>query len=387
MLKLKIGIISSLVLCTSCGIFSSKKYPVLPTAQQKMEYVKSLNSEFRDNAVTTSLPQCHVNSIYYNPAQNALFLLESNPDGEGVQQIYTLKYDKKHTKVSQMSNFALKAQNGQNLLSINAYQELVKKGKRPKFNLYHFSDMVYDGLNKTFVVLNRGYGYQNGQDKFISEPNIYNLSEDNRLMGMYAISRLFKLKDDSKTDSIRLSKMTISPEFTKLFTATAAPLWLERPDMDSYDTGFVRISKYRNTSRSVESQYLYPITYPNDPQVVGRSHKEPQLVNLLAKNDSVLWVMEGLELIDNTWEYKLYEVVLGTEKRLTSNKPIKELRRRPILDKKLIYTLNDVLKDIPAEIIDLCWGPEMDKKPSMYLLLRGDCLEERSFDIIHVKFH
>lgn len=373
--------IVGVILWTSCVAPQSVLTDTLAKAQG-LEYISSVDVDWSSMTKDASARICNIQALDYSPKNNALYLLQSDPAMLGDQLYYTLKFDKSKSQFQKITTTNILSQNGQRIINVLEYQQVLDKGKRPRFNVPYYIDMVYDDVNNTPIVLNYGTYWDYKNEQYSTEPSVHTLSEDNRLLGMYALNRMFRPKFDSLLKDVQVATMTMSPSQEKLFTMTAVPLPGEKPSLDSYDTGFVRVSKYRSSSRSEESQYLYPLNLPNDPSVIGRSDMDWQVVNALAVNDSVLWVIEGLELQDQTWDYNLYEVVLRMQDRLTSSKPISELKRRPVVLKKKLAHLNAVIPEFSGRIKDISLGPIVAKKQTIFLLKANECSDEVAVEIL-----
>lgn len=384
MLKSVIASAAIVLAVSSCGLLQSQKSLPVPVPTSKIETHQSVGEQIKKLWTDSASVLCHVQSLYYEPSLKTLFLLQANPLEKDQQNYISLYYDLKSKQYTRLSSTPIKAQNNLQVQDEVRFKELIEKGKKPRYKVHEFRDLVYDASNKNLILLNAGR-VSRLDKKYSTEPSIHTLSEDNRLLGQYAISRLFKPIDNVEADALAFQIMAISPSTNKLFTATSYPLKSEKPSVDSYDTGFVRISRYRTSSRSEECQYLYPLSLPNDAGVLKLSDNDLYIVNMLALNDSVLWVIEGLDTREGYTSYRVYEVVLEDDKKLSSNKPIKELRKRPYVHKTFKYDLTPMVSDGDLKIKDWTWGPVVDKKPSVYLLMIGAC-DAGANEIIQVVF-
>lgn len=348
---------------------------------EEIELQKNLSIDWSNYTTEGQEVLCHFNGIHYSSKRNAIFLIHSDKEMMQKNKYFVLNLDKSKSTVSKIQDIEIKSQNNQSFFNIYEFQRLIDKGKRPKYNIPFYSDIAYDEGNNAILIINSGTNWSYKNVDYFNIPSIHSLSDDNRLLGQFSLAKMFKPSTYEEMDDIQMGILTISPTNEKVFTMTRKPLKMDENSSDSKDIDIIRLCSFRAASKSEESQYLYPLRIPYDKK---DEETEKQIVNLIAMNDTILWVLEEFRHPNNSIEYQVYEVALSKPFQLTSRKPVNELKKKPVLQKHFLFNLNEFLPNNNVKIIDFCWGPTINKKQTLYFLANSGCSSEENVEIFQV---
>lgn len=311
-----------------------------------------------------------LSGITYNAKSKLFYALSEDPSEHSPARYYTIAIDKleMHPIVQFRSATTLLSNTGKPYSSKSVYEQLVAKGKRPRYTTPSPKDIVYLPKEKRMVWVHQGVSDSIGGMLITQNPALNLMEMTGRTISPYQLPKPFKMEATAGPKNQKgVAAITVSPSEEKLFITTEAPLIEETADPQTYDTGYVRIYQYRNASRSAETYYAYPLDIPNDPTIAG-SGKQYGVTAMTALDDSTLLILERVELPNEGYKVRLYKTVLKAEHKANPRKNLKERRYFVPLQKELIMDFNTI-SDLKIENIEgMTLGPKIKGKNTLVLV-------------------
>ncbi|MBX9448230.1 MAG: esterase-like activity of phytase family protein [Taibaiella sp.] len=319
------------------------------------------NMEFRETVVGG------LSGITYDHRKKVFYVISDDRSEHSPARFYEVEIGgwQRVPQVDFKNVIFLQTTTGRQFESRAGFLETLEKGKRPKYNTPDPEDIVYIPSHKGFVWVSEGELDSFNGVKMLVHPSVNLMEAGGRMLYAYPIPKQLKFGDVSgPRRNSAIEAVSLSPSEEKLFFCTEEPLIEDAPSLDSYDTGFVRIYQYRNTSRSSEAFYAYPLDIPNDPSIV-HSDRKFGISALCALSDSTLLVLERAFIPGEGNKVRLFKVELKTENRVRTRKPLLVEKDYIPLEKSLVLDFN-TLEDFPIDNIEgMCLGPVVDGKQTV----------------------